>query len=108
MRLEANSVEPGAVRLIITRHAYAKKPRMEPGEDGDEVIYISGGTELVSRRKDSRPGVWLPRKHDEKKKKTIGYVCNDNIDHNEFIAQQGVYVAFIVPEQNPRLTETIL
>lgn len=68
MRLEANSVEPGAVRLIITRHAYAKKPRKEPGEDGDEVIYISGGTELVSRRKDSRPGVWLPRKHDEKKK----------------------------------------
>lgn len=71
MRLEANSVEPGAVRLIITRHAYAKKPRKEPGEDGDEVIYISGGTELVSRRKDSRPGVWLPRKHDEKKKNRL-------------------------------------
>lgn len=53
MRLEANPVEPGAVHFIITRHAYTKSPRKEPGEDGDEVIYISGGTGFVSRRKDS-------------------------------------------------------
>lgn len=31
MQLEANSVEPGAVHLIITRHAYTKSYRRSRG-----------------------------------------------------------------------------